>query len=189
MMNSQLRTRTLQVALSALGMACVMSGAQPGPAARSAGKPAAEQSKDKAASVSIPAGAVEIAPGTYRYTDPQGQKWIYWQTPFGVAHSRQKDESAYTTTAPDAEGKQWMYRVTPFGIARFPQPSEAEAAQERQKVVDLMTATEDGDLIRFTRTGPFGTYKWTRKKTELDEMERSAWQRDRVRQDRARERE
>ena len=33
----------------------------------------------------IPAGAVESEPGTFRYTGAQGTKWIYRQTPFGVA--------------------------------------------------------------------------------------------------------
>ena len=33
----------------------------------------------------IPAGAVESEPGTFRYTDAQGKKWLYRKTPFGIA--------------------------------------------------------------------------------------------------------
>ena len=41
------------------------------------------------------------------------------------------------------------------------------------------TATEDGGIIRFERPGPFGTYRWQKKKTELDDDERAAWERSR----------
>ena len=44
-----------------------------------------------------------------------------------------------------------------------------------------MKATEDGDTIRFERPGPFGTYKWQRKKTDLDEMEQTVWARESAR--------
>lgn len=32
----------------------------------------------------IPAGAVEAGAGLYRFTDPQGKKWVYRRTPFAV---------------------------------------------------------------------------------------------------------
>jgi hypothetical protein len=38
----------------------------------------------------IPPAAVEYEPGSYRYTDPQGKKWIYRKTPFGVARLEDK---------------------------------------------------------------------------------------------------
>ena len=43
-----------------------------------------------------------------------------------------------------------------------------------------ITATEDGDTIRFERAGPFGVYKWQKKKSELADDERAAWERSRV---------
>jgi hypothetical protein len=57
----------------------------------------------------------------------------------------------------DAEGKKWIYRKTPFGVAR-------------------LAATEDGDKVRFERQGPFGLWKWEKKKSELDETEKAALQ-------------
>ena len=78
----------------------------------------------------------------------------------------------------DAQGKKWIYRQTPFGMARAEdKPVEARAVE----VPPGMKATEDGDAIRFERPGPFGTYRWQRKKTELDEMEQAAWEREKAR--------
>jgi hypothetical protein len=42
-------------------------------------------------------------------------------------------------------------------------------------------AVEEGDSIRFERPGPFGTYKWTTRKSELSEMERTVWNREMAR--------
>jgi hypothetical protein len=92
----------------------------------------------------IPAGAVLVAPGSYRYTDQAGTAWIYRQTPFGVA--RLEDKPA------------------------------AEVASPGQ---DYIRATEDGDTIRFERPGPFGHYRWQRKKSELSDSERAIWNRQR----------
>ena len=99
------------------------------------------------APVTIPASAVKADDGSYHYTDPQGTKWIY--------------------------------RKTPFGIARFDDlPAPAEVANP--DCYAGVKATEHGDAIRFERPGPFGTYKWERKKTELDEMEQAVWNREKA---------
>ena len=37
-------------------------------------------------------------------------------------------------------------------------------------------ATEDGDKVRFERQGPFGVWKWEKKKSELNETEKAALQ-------------
>ena len=111
--------------------------------------PASPSVAAPAPNLQIPARAVKGDDGSYRYTDPQGKKWIY--------------------------------RKTPFGIARFedkPAPVDDATATRRFEAVK---ATEDGDSIRFERPGPFGVYKWQRKKTELDEMEQTVWDRERVR--------
>jgi hypothetical protein len=55
----------------------------------------------------------------------------------------------------DPQGKQWIYRKTPFGVTRI-------------------KATEDGDTVRFERQGPFGLWKWEKKKSELDATEKAA---------------
>ena len=46
-------------------------------------------------------------------------------------------------------------------------------------VRDGIIAKEDGDTIRFERPGPFGTYKWQKKKSELADDERAAWEQSR----------
>jgi hypothetical protein len=97
---------------------------------------------------------VESEPGTFRYADKQGKKWIYRQTPFGVAR-----------------------------IADVPSDRAAssnKAAVEAGRLPD-MKATEDGDTIRFERPGPFGVYQWQKNKSELDETERVVWNRQRAR--------
>jgi hypothetical protein len=35
-------------------------------------------------------------------------------------------------------------------------------------------ATEVGDIVRFERLGPFGVWKWEKKKSELDDTEKAA---------------
>jgi hypothetical protein len=92
----------------------------------------------------IPADAVQGADGDYHYTDPQGKKWIYRKTPFGVTRLEDTPELASSKSAA-ANGA---------GIK----------------------ATEDGDKVRFERLGPFGVWKWEKKKSELDETEKAALQ-------------
>ena len=104
-----------------------------------------------APNLGLPAGAVKAADGSYRYTDPQGKKWIFRKTPFGMARFEDKPADVSTRAA--------------------------ESAKRYEEV----RATEDGDTIRFERPGPFGIYKWQRKKTELNEMEQTAWNREQAR--------
>ncbi len=86
---------------------------------------------------------------------------------------------ANTYTAIDAKGKKWIYRRTPFGISRAEEraPSAEEAAQAA-KVIAATTAVERGDEIEFARPGPFGQYRWQRKKSDLNEMEKTVWERE-----------
>jgi hypothetical protein len=83
------------------------------------------------------------------------------------------DDGSYHYT--DKDGKKWIYRKTPFGIARMEdkpaeiKPADADAA---------IKATEDGEVIKFERPGPFGAYKWERKKSELTESEQAIWKRE-----------
>jgi hypothetical protein len=88
------------------------------------------------------------------------------------AGAKQVDLGTYTFT--DAQGKKWIYRKTPFGLARIEdKPVEVSAAPAG----DGITAKEDGDTIRFERPGPFGTYRWQKKKSELADDEKAAWER------------
>ena len=120
-------------------------------------KPAAKKAKAAPASatvsatrkvpeITIPEGAVETEPFTYHYTDPQGTKWIY--------------------------------RKTPWGVARMEDKPNAERVQKPEPV-DLTKVTETGDSLIFEKPGPFGTYRWEKKKADLDDKERAAWERSR----------
>ena len=77
----------------------------------------------------------------------------------------------------DSGGKKWMYRRTPFGVVRWEDKPDASAAAP---LPDNLKAFEEGDAVRFERTTPFGVSKWVRKKSELDDQERSVWERDRA---------
>jgi hypothetical protein len=88
-----------------------------------------------------------------------------------------KQIEPYTYRYTDAQGKTWIYRKTPFGVVRFPEPPpEAKPVEE---IPEGMTAVEDGDSVRFERPTPFGKHRWTRKKSELTELERRVWERER----------
>src|SRR5689334_25119124 len=89
----------------------------------------------------IPKGAVETEPGTFRYTDSDGKKWIYRKTPFGVARLEDKG-------------------------------TDQAAEQPASDPSSFIKATEDGDTVRFERPGPFGIYRWQKKKSDLDDGER-----------------
>ena len=111
-------------------------------------KPAPVKAADGSKPMAIPAGATRSEDGDFHYTDPQGKKWIYRQTPFGVARLEEKTEAQ--TNALIAE----------------------KAAG--------IKATEDGDKVRFERQGPFGVWKWEKKKSELDATETAALQKARA---------
>ena len=116
-------------------------------AAKHAPSKAAER---KAPEITLPSEAVEIAPYTYRYTDNQGKKWIYRKTPFGVVRTEDRPVSA----------------------------QDVQKAQDQTtRLVESTTAVEDRDSVRFERVLPFGKTQWTRKKSELNEVERAVWNR------------
>ena len=102
--------------------------------------PKAAKPTEVSKKLAIPAGAVLGADGDYHYTDSQGKKWIYRQTPFAVVR-----------------------------LEDAPQPAPAKST-----AVAGIKATEDGDMVRFERQGPFGLWKWEKKKSELDETEKAA---------------
>ena len=91
------------------------------------------------------------------------------------AGAKQVEIGTYTFT--DAQGKKWIYRKTPFGLARIEdKPVEASATPVAAPGGGIV-AKEDGDTIRFERPGPFGTYRWQKKKSELADDEKAAWER------------
>ncbi|MGP8247216.1 MAG: hypothetical protein ACLQVN_22220 [Bryobacteraceae bacterium] len=88
--------------------------------------------------------------------------------------------AAYTWSYADAQGHKWIYRQTPFGIARLEDKPDAQAAADTAKQAQYLKAADAGDSVRFERPGPFGTYRWERKKTDLNVVEQAAWDRDRA---------
>ena len=124
-------------------------------------KVAAEPRTSVSGKLTVPKGAVESEPGTFHYTDAQGKKWIYRQTPFGVArlHDAADSDAPGSKDASQPQG----------GLYRKPAPAPDLGAGTK--------ATADGDTIRFERPGPFGVYRWEKNKSDLSEMERAVWNR------------
>jgi hypothetical protein len=130
------------------GAAVAVSGQTDSPKAK------APASKAAPAEVKIPAGAVKTEDGSFKFTDAKGKKWIYRNTPFGVAKS--EDKAADPT-------------ATPFGKAK-PQEKPAEDAKAAVET-NPTRAFDEGDSYRFERSTPFGVSKWRKKKTDLDASE------------------
>jgi hypothetical protein len=94
--------------------------------------------------------------------------------PSGIPADAVKDaDGDYHST--DAQGKKWIYRKTPFGVSRMEDTGERQTAKAAPNGAGIK-ATEDGDKVRFERQGPFGVWKWEKKKSELDENEKAALQ-------------
>jgi hypothetical protein len=74
----------------------------------------------------------------------------------------------------DAEGRKWIYHASPFGVTREPEGAPERFIRDFANV----KATEQGDSIRFERPTPFGPFRWQTKKSELNEMERTVWERE-----------
>src|SRR5437764_1052590 len=63
-------------------------------------KASAKKKTTPPAELTLPAGAVMVEPGTYTFTDPQGRKWIYRKTPFGLARLEDKPADSPAAAAP-----------------------------------------------------------------------------------------
>jgi hypothetical protein len=74
----------------------------------------------------------------------------------------------------DPQSKKWIYRKTPFGVTRMEDTPQLTATRAPDASGAGIKATEDGDIVRFERQGPFGLWKWEKKKSELDEGEKAA---------------
>jgi uncharacterized protein involved in copper resistance len=85
-----------------------------------------------------------------------------------------------TTTAPkrvtDADGKTYEIRNTPFGPMKFPVKTEDSARETSADA--FLKVTEEGDSLRFRRQTPFGVTEWVRKKSEFNDTEKQAWERE-----------
>jgi hypothetical protein len=81
----------------------------------------------------------------------------------------------------DSDGKKWIYHKTPFGLVRKEDKAEAKPSIAKP-AADPTTFVEEGDLIKFERPGPFGKYRWQRKRSELTDSEREIVERARQRE-------
>lgn len=112
--------RTAIVFCLSLGI-CVAADPKPAPA--SAEKPVVKPEQ-------IPAGAVEMAPGYYRFTDAQGVAWVLSRSPFGVMAVREKT----LETAIRATGQGDVVRfveTTPFGSRSWERKGSELSPAER----------------------------------------------------------
>lgn len=82
--------------------------------------------------------------------------------------------------AADRDGKLYNYRETPFGVVKTPVKPEGQAEAPKPQATPVnVKVTEAGDTLKFERPGPFGAYRWERKKTELSPAEREMWEQSR----------
>jgi hypothetical protein len=89
--------------------------------------------------LALPKDAVETAPFTWRWTDKEGKRWIYRQTPFGLV--RFEEREAVTEPPPGGrppleaydEGEQVRFeRMTPFGKQRWYRNKTELEGEERE---------------------------------------------------------
>jgi hypothetical protein len=88
----------------------------------------------------IPDGAKELEPYLYSYTDPQGKKWLYRQTPFGVVKWEDKPAApaiidntnpVVITDLGDSVRFQWK---TPFGDQKWVR-KKSELTEEEKAMI------------------------------------------------------
>jgi hypothetical protein len=98
--------------------------------------------------ITIPKDAVKSADGTYSYTDKQGKKWIYRNSPFGVVKTvapepgpdaRENSKQAAATTRVVDKGDTVQFeRSTPFGLTKW-EKKKSDLTDEERKMVDSQT--------------------------------------------------
>ncbi|MDQ6708032.1 MAG: hypothetical protein M3Z85_18910 [Acidobacteriota bacterium] len=86
-----------------------------------------------AAAASIPADAIPTGDGSFRYTDSQGKKWLYRNTPFGVSKVEEKPAEPAAPAAVDERTK----AVESGDIIRFERPGPFGPARWEKRKTDL----------------------------------------------------
>jgi len=96
----------------------------------------------------IPAGATQVEPGIYKFTDAQGKKWIYRQTPFGIGRSEDKPAevaaipAAGPTIIATEDGDSVRFeRPSPFGTRRW-QKKKSDLDKEEQAAWEQSTGKQ-----------------------------------------------
>lgn len=104
----------------------------------------------------IPAGATQVEPNLFRYTDSNGKTWNYRQTPFGI--------------------NKWEQTSTPEA-APAPEPAPQSTSQSGLRSSQVKTeptvVTDLGDSYRFDKRTPFGHSTWVRKKSDVTDEEKA----------------
>jgi hypothetical protein len=59
---------------------------------------------------------------------------------------------------------------------KFPVKTEDSARETSADA--FLDIVEEGDSLRFRRQSPFGVTEWVRKKSELNDTEKQAWERE-----------
>ena len=76
----------------------------------------------------------------------------------------------YTWRYTDAKGEKWIYRQTPFGLVRLEdKPATATAPDSGTPV----TVTDLGESVKFEKSTPFGSQKWSKNKADLTDEEKA----------------
>ncbi|HYL76939.1 MAG TPA: hypothetical protein VEU96_22170 [Bryobacteraceae bacterium] len=114
-------------------------------------KPVSQSKPPAAASLpGIPAGAKEIEPGLYRYTDPEGKTWLMRKTPFGVGKWEDKPDaqpavvqSNVPVTITDLGDSIQFVRDSPFGPSKWTR-KKSELTDEEKAIVKREQSKHSG---------------------------------------------
>src|SRR5579872_1069581 len=92
------------------------------------------------ATVTIPKDAVRNENGTYSYTDKDGKKWLYTNTPFGVVKAADGAEDKPDKQPPavkviDKGDTVRFERPSPFGTMSW-EKKKSDLTDEERKLVD-----------------------------------------------------
>lgn len=93
--------------------------------------------------VTIPKDAVRNANGTYSYTDKDGKKWVFMNSPFGVIKSQAKDTDDGTvgTRVIDKGDTVRFERPSPFGTIKW-EKKKSELTDAERKLVEAQKQPE-----------------------------------------------
>jgi hypothetical protein len=98
----------------------------------------------------VPAGAAEIAPQVWRYTDEDGKTWIYRQTPFGILRGEEQHKKPSVEPAPvkatELGDSVRFEQQTPFG-ARVWTKSKADLTADEKTWFEARKPSEKGSSV------------------------------------------
>ncbi len=109
------------------------------------------QQKASAAMPGLPQGAEEVGPNLFRYTDPQGKKWMYRNTPFGYSKWEEKPDerkgaaetlSSAGLTMTDLGDSVQFQRMTPFGAQKWTRKKSELTDEEKAALATQQHARE-----------------------------------------------